>query len=116
VKQREQLRPVLEAEIKRWSAMSCAQLTSQLADCPKSYEVEFESKKYQVELQILENTDSYVHVGVAVDDGHFWRAMRPLSSSFIRRKDGGPHSNLRWSVLSLNHSWRKIAIALIDQG
>jgi hypothetical protein len=30
-KQREQWRPVLEAEMKRWSAMSCAQLASQLA-------------------------------------------------------------------------------------
>jgi hypothetical protein len=67
--------------------MPCAQLISQLAD-PQTYEVEFESKKYQIEVQILENTDSYVHVGVAVDDAHFWRAMRPLSSSFIRRKDG----------------------------
>jgi len=67
--------------------MSCAQLASQLADV-RTYEVEFESKKYQVEVQVLENTDSYVHVSVAVDDGHFWRAMRPLSSSFICRKDG----------------------------
>ena len=82
-----QWRPVLEAEMKRWSAMSCTQLASQLADV-RTYEVEFGSKKYQVEVQILENTDRYVHVGVAVDDGHFWRAMRPLSSSFICRKDG----------------------------
>jgi len=87
MKQQEQWRPVLEAEMKRWSAMSCAHLASQLADV-RTYEVEFESKKYQVEVQILENTDGYVHVGVAVDDGHFWRAMRPLSSSFICRKDG----------------------------
>jgi DNA relaxase NicK len=87
MKRREQWRPVLEAEIKRWSALSCVQLTSQLADL-RTYEVEFESKKYQVEVQILENTDNYVHVSVAVDDGHFWRAMRPLSSSFICRKDG----------------------------
>ena len=62
--------------------MSCAQLASQLADV-RTYEVEFESEKYQVEVQILENTDSYT-----VDDGHFWRAMRPFSSSFICRKDG----------------------------
>jgi hypothetical protein len=87
MKRREQWPPVLEAEIKRWSALSFVQLTSQLADL-RTYEVEFESKKYQVEVQILENTDNYVHVGVAVDDGHFWRAMRPLSSSFICRKDG----------------------------
>ncbi len=67
--------------------MSCMQLTSQLAHL-QSYEVEFESKKYQVEVQMLENTATYVHVGVAIDDSHFWRAMRPLSSSFICRKDG----------------------------
>ena len=55
MKQREQWRPVLEAEMKRWSAMSSAQLASQLADV-RTYEVEFDSKKYQVEVQILENT------------------------------------------------------------
>ena len=87
MKQQEQWRPVLEAEMMRWSAMSCAQLASQLADV-RTYEVEFDSKKYQIEVQILENTDGYVHVGVAVDDGHFLRAMRPLSSSFICRKNG----------------------------
>ncbi|MFL6303704.1 MAG: hypothetical protein ACJ72H_09190 [Candidatus Sulfotelmatobacter sp.] len=73
--------------MKRWSAMSCAQLASQLADV-RTYEVEFDSKKYQIEVQILENTDGYVHVGVAVDDGHFLRAMRPLSSGFICKKNG----------------------------
>ena len=87
MKQQEQWRPVLEAEMKRWSAKSCAQLASQLADV-RTYEVEFDSKKYQIVVQILENTDGYVHVGVAVDDGHFLRAMRPLSSSFICRKNG----------------------------
>jgi hypothetical protein len=61
--------------------------SNSLADV-RTYEVEFESKKYQVEVQILENTDGYVHVGIAVDNGHFWRAMCPLSSSFICRKDG----------------------------
>lgn len=85
--QREQWRPVLEAEMRRWSAMSPAQLVSQLADV-RTYEVAFESRRYRVEVQVLENTDSYVHVSVAVDNGHLWRAMRPLSSSFICRKDG----------------------------
>ena len=73
--------------MRRWSAMSSDQLISALPDV-RTYEVEFESKKYQVEVQVLENTDSCVHVGIAVDDGHFWRAMRPLSSSFICRRDG----------------------------
>ena len=30
------------------------------------YEVEFDSKKYQVEIEILENIEQYVHVMVAV--------------------------------------------------
>jgi hypothetical protein len=61
MKQREQSRPVLEAEMKRWSAMSSAQLASQLADV-QTYEVEFESTKYQVEVQILENTDTVLTI------------------------------------------------------
>jgi len=68
--------------MKRWSAMSCAQLISLLSD-EQTYEVEFESKKYQVEVQILENTDSYVHVSVAVDDGHFWRGAN-TSTGLVR--------------------------------
>lgn len=62
--------------------MSRDQLISALSD-EQVYEIEFESKKYQVEVQLVENTDNYVHVIVSVDDGHWWRAMRPLSSSFI---------------------------------
>jgi hypothetical protein len=84
-KRRQEWRPVLEAEMKRWSAMSCDQLISALSDV-EVYEIEFEFKKYQVEVQLLENTDSYVHVLVSVDDGHFWRAMHPLSTSFICKK------------------------------
>jgi hypothetical protein len=93
VKQREQWRPVLEAEMKRWSAMSCSQLISRLSSEEQTYEVEFDSKKYQVEVKILENTDNYVHVLVAVDDGHFWRTMHPLASSFICKKDGSLTGN-----------------------
>jgi hypothetical protein len=61
------------------------QLISELSD-EQTYEVEFESKKYQVEVQLLGNTATYVHVGVAVDDSGFWGPMPPLSSSFIREK------------------------------
>ena len=85
MKRREEWRPVLESEMKRWLAMSCDQLVSALSDV-QAYEVEFKSKKYQIEVELLENTDRYLHVGIAVDDGHFWRAMHPLSSSFICKK------------------------------
>lgn len=73
--------------MKRWSAMSCSQLLSRLSAGEENYDVEFESEKYQVEARIFENTAAYIHVAVGVDDGQFWRAMHPLASSFISRKD-----------------------------
>ena len=85
MKQREQWRPVLDAELKRWSAKSSDQLIAELADV-QAYEIEFENKNYQVEVEILENTEKYVHVMVAVDDGSLPGAMRPLGESFIREK------------------------------
>jgi len=85
MRHREQWQPVLDAEIKRWSAKPCEQL---IADLPEvqSYEVEFERKKYQVEVEILENTEKYIQVVVAVDDGTLPASFRPLSMSFIREK------------------------------
>ena len=85
VKQREQWRPVLDAEVKRWSAKSSEQLLAELADV-QAYDTEFENKMYQVEVEILENTEKYVHVGVAVDDCSPAGFSRPLSTSFIREK------------------------------
>jgi len=41
-----------------------------------------------VEVQLLENTGTYVHVGVSVDDGSLPASLHPLSSSFIRKKTG----------------------------
>jgi hypothetical protein len=35
----------------------------------QEYEVDFDSKKYQVEVEVLEITGKYLYVGVAVDDG-----------------------------------------------
>jgi hypothetical protein len=89
---REQWRPVLEAEVKKWSARSWAELVAELAN-RQAYEIEFEGKAYQVEVQLLEKTDRYVHVGVSVDDGSVPASFRPVSESFIRdkgRREGEP--------------------------
>jgi len=86
LKRREEWRPALEAEMKRWSAMSCDQLISALSD-EQVYEIEFESTTLQVEVELLENTENYVHVIISIDDGHWLRAMHPLSSSFICEKN-----------------------------
>jgi hypothetical protein len=85
ISKQEQWRPVLERELKRWNVKSCEQLLAELVEV-RTYETEFESNKYQVEVEILENTEKYVHVTVAVDDGSLPASMRPLSASFICEK------------------------------
>ena len=85
MKRREQWRPVLDAELKRWSAKSSEQLIAELGEV-QAYEIEFENKKYQVEVEILENTEKYIHVLVAVDDGTLPASISPLNASFIREK------------------------------
>src|SRR5438876_930938 len=86
VTRRERWRPVLIAEVKRWSAKSCEQLISELSD-GQVYEVEAGSKKLQVEVELLENTENYVHVMVAVDDGTLPASLFPLTERFLRYKN-----------------------------
>ena len=80
-------RKALDSEAKRWAAMSCDELVSELHD-PLAYEVELDSKTYQVEIELLENTDRYVHVMVAIDDGSLPASIFPLTRSFVRAKPG----------------------------
>lgn len=76
---------VLDAEVPRWSAMSCEELISKLDDV-QCYEVEFDSKTYQVEVELLENTETYLHVMVGVDDGSLPASISPLTATFRRDK------------------------------
>jgi hypothetical protein len=85
MRHQEAWRPVLDAEVRRWSAKSFEDLVAQLPGA-QVYEVEFEGKKYQVEVEILENTEKYVHVMVAVDDASLPASIRPLSASFLCEK------------------------------
>jgi hypothetical protein len=85
MKRREQWRPVLDAELKKWSTKSCAELVVALRGV-EAYQVEVDGKRYTVEVQLLEDTDKYVHVGVEVDDGSVPASFRPLSSSFVCEK------------------------------
>ena len=79
-------REVLDAEARRWSSIPLDQLLSELHDV-QAYEVERDSKMYQVEVEVLEDTDKYVHVMVAVDDGRLPGSISPVTTSFIRQKD-----------------------------
>ncbi len=79
---RDEWRKVLDSEVKRWSALSCEQLLSELQE-PQAYEIEFDSKKYQVEVELLENTAQYLNVAVAVDDGTLPASILPVTHNFI---------------------------------
>jgi hypothetical protein len=85
MKRREQWRPVLDAEVKKWSAKSCAELIAELPD-EQAYEIEFGGRNHQVEVRLLENTDKYIHVLVSVDDGSIPASFWPLSSTIVREK------------------------------
>jgi hypothetical protein len=93
VTRREQCRPVLEAEVKRWSAMPWEQLVSELADerNDQDYQLQVDSTTYQVEVTLAENTDTYVFVVISVDDGSFWAACNPLSKGFRVEKHPTRH-------------------------
>jgi hypothetical protein len=82
---RKEWQKVLDSEVKRWSALPCDQLVSELHEA-QGYEVEFESKQYQIEVQLLENTERHLHVMVAVDDGGLPGSILPLTYSFICEK------------------------------
>jgi hypothetical protein len=92
---REEWRKVLDSEVKRWSTLSCDQLLSELPDGLEGYQIEFESKEYNVEVEILENTEQYLHVVVAVDDGSLPASISPLSHSWIRHKEHLPPTPTR---------------------
>jgi hypothetical protein len=65
--------------------MSCNDVLAELR-ARDVYEVVAESKQYQVEVELLENTPEYLHVIIAVDDGSLPASMRPECESFLCRK------------------------------
>jgi hypothetical protein len=81
---REECRKVLQRELSRWSSMSCKDVLAELR-ARDVYEVVAESKQYQVEVVLLENTPEYLHVSIAVDDGSLPASFFPESESLICR-------------------------------
>lgn len=82
---RDEWQKILDSEVNRWSAMSCWQLLSELHEA-QAYEVELDSKQFQVEVELLENTEEYLNVMVAVDDGSLPASISPLTQTFICQK------------------------------
>jgi len=80
---RERWQKVLDAEVQRWLAMPLSQMQAALRD-RQVYEVEFAANRYQVEIEILQNTERHVQVMVAVDDGSLPASLVPITHIFIR--------------------------------
>ena len=85
---REEWRKVLDSEVKHWSAMSPDKMLAELGD-REVYEVEVDSKNYQVEVTLLENTANYLHIMVSVDDGSLPASIFPLTETIICQKLSG---------------------------
>jgi hypothetical protein len=79
---RDSWRPVLDSELRKWSAMTCDQLAGELTEL-QAYTVVFDGIEYQVEVEILEDAPAYMHIIVSVDDGTLPASLFPLSESFI---------------------------------
>jgi len=80
---RTEMQTILDQEVARWSELSAEQLANDLPE-EKNYQIESNGKTYQIEVQLLENKNDYVHVLVSVDDGRF--PYSSLSSGFIQKK------------------------------
>jgi hypothetical protein len=82
---RQQWRKVIEAEVQRCSALPYDQLQAQLATT-EVYEVVDGPQRYQVEIDVLENTKEYVHVLLSLDDGSLPSSLAPVIESFITNR------------------------------
>jgi hypothetical protein len=80
---REEWDTVLGLELDRWAAKPWPELVSALERGNLAYEVVFGSKAYQLEVDLLEDTERYLHVCIAVDDGSLPGSVRPATRSFI---------------------------------
>ena len=85
MKRRDVWRKVLEAEVRRWSALSAEELLAKLGD-EQVYEVTLDGKPHQVEVELLQDKPEYVQVVVAVDDGSLPASLRPETEIFLREK------------------------------
>jgi hypothetical protein len=83
---RDEWNRVLAVELERWKAKPWSRVQADVADGNVAYEVVIDSKTYQVEVDLLEDAQAYLHVSVAVDDGTLPAAIVPASTSFIVKK------------------------------
>ena len=83
---RDDWRKILDAEVARWSALPYMQLVSELRNHSATYEIEAESKTYQVEVELLQDNETQLLISVAVDDGSLPASILPATKTFISNK------------------------------
>ena len=66
--------------------MPLSEVAAALSDPPAVYIVEENLREYQVEVELLEETPTYLHISIGVDDGTLPASIRPLCASVIRNK------------------------------
>ncbi len=84
---KEELRNLLDAEVRLWTAKPYQQLRDELADVVASQRGQ-DDGFHQFEVEMIEREETYVHVIVSIDDGSFRRAFSPLTRGFIVHRDG----------------------------
>lgn len=82
---REEWQKVLQAELMRWSSLPWDRVLAELRN-RAVYEVVTDGGRFQVEVELLEDTPEYLHVNIAVDDGSLPASIHPVSESFISKK------------------------------
>jgi hypothetical protein len=81
----EEWRPVLDAQVRRWSQIPWEQLVGLLRE-PQAYEATLGTKKYRIAVDLLEDRDASVQISVAVDDGALTYSALPLCRSIVLSK------------------------------
>lgn len=83
--EKEELKKALIAEKNKYTSKSFEELVK--IQKPITYQGGIGDNWYQVEVQILEKTEKYVHLSISVDDGRIPKAILPLCEDFILYKD-----------------------------
>lgn len=81
------LEQALLHETNKWAQKSYTELRADDRDWPLHYEDDLDGFRYYAEVDKLEETEKYIHIGIGVDDGGL-RALVPLTSSILIYADG----------------------------
>ena len=83
-----QLQDLLTTEVEAWKAKSIQQIELDIAEQSYQRGDLDDADFHQFEVMLLENRPAYIHIMVSIDDGSKELATSPISTSFIKHRDG----------------------------